>query len=80
LTLDVPLSTNKLTEAAMLADAKRTILESHDFVKAQDIAGNSPTTRYNQKFPIFPGLLTLPKENRSVPRSSQSLKPLQAGL
>ena len=38
LTPDVPLSTNKLTEAAMLADAMRTILESHDFVRAQDIA------------------------------------------
>ena len=35
---DVPLSKNKLAEAAMFVEAMRSILESQDFVKAQDIA------------------------------------------
>jgi hypothetical protein len=38
LTPDIPLSKNKLIEAAMFVDAQQTILETHDFVKAQDIA------------------------------------------
>jgi len=38
LTPDVPLSKNKLAEAAMFVKAMQAILESQDFVKAQDIA------------------------------------------
>jgi len=38
LTPDVPLSRNRIAEAKMFADAMRVILESEDFVKAQDIA------------------------------------------
>jgi hypothetical protein len=38
LTPDVPLSKNKLAEAAMFVKAMQAILESEDFVKAQDIA------------------------------------------
>jgi hypothetical protein len=39
LTPDVELSQNRLVEAEMLADARRIILESGDFVKASAIAG-----------------------------------------
>jgi hypothetical protein len=38
LTPDVPLSDNRLIEARMLADAKRSVLESQEFVSAQKIA------------------------------------------
>ena len=48
LTPDVPLSDNKLTEARMFADATRAILESNDFVRAQDIA---KVARFSRKNP-----------------------------
>jgi hypothetical protein len=38
LTPDVPLSKNRLAEAMMFVEAMRAILESKDFVRAQDIA------------------------------------------
>jgi hypothetical protein len=38
LTPDVPLSNNKLAEAAMFVESMRSILESQDFVRALDIA------------------------------------------
>src|SRR5205823_4584749 len=48
LTPDIPLSKNRITEAKMFADAIRVILQSHDFVKAQDIAH---VAQFSQKNP-----------------------------
>jgi hypothetical protein len=48
LTPDVPLSKNKLVEARMFVEAMRAILESEDFVRAQDIAN---VAHFSQKNP-----------------------------
>jgi hypothetical protein len=47
LTPDVPLSKNKLAEARMFVEAMRAILESEDFVRAQDIAKVAHFSRKN---------------------------------
>jgi hypothetical protein len=44
---DIPLSENKLAEARMWANATRAILESKDFVRAQDIAKVAHFSRKN---------------------------------
>jgi hypothetical protein len=48
LTPNVPLSKNKLAEAKMFVEAMRAILESEDFVRAQDIA---KVAHFSQKNP-----------------------------
>jgi flavodoxin len=47
LTPDVPLSQNKLVEAKMFAEAARAVLESKEFVRAQDIAKVAHFSRKN---------------------------------
>jgi hypothetical protein len=47
LTPDVELSRNKVIEAEMLADARRIVLESKDYVKAAAIAGSASYSSKN---------------------------------
>lgn len=47
LTPDVPLSKNKLVEAVMLVEARKAVLESKDFVRAQEIAKAANFSRKN---------------------------------
>ncbi len=47
LTPDVELSRNKVVEAEMLADARRIVLESEDYVKATAIAGSASYSSKN---------------------------------